>query len=274
VEFSFSTQVNVLSMYFDPPLDTEILSTGETVTLRINTELTGGEKVMADILVEDKQGNTLNVLVPFRTRNDRLPGLVINEIRTDYSNSSGNLRIEFIELKALSPGNLGALRLFAAYDMGEDPLWEFPPAEVKKGEYIVVHTRSREAGTVDETGSLSASAGVDALPAARDFWIPGNKKILHSTNAVYAMDQDGTILDGVYILDTGCAINDSVSGAAEKMEAQGAWTGSPVNADKTSATATICRNEKKADGNTAADWYVTATSSATPGKANSQKRAK
>jgi hypothetical protein len=274
VEFSFSVPVKVMSMYFDPPLDTEVLSTGETVTLRINTELAGGEKVTADILVEDKRGNTLNVLVPFRVRNNRLPGFVINEIRTDYSNSGGTLRVEFIELRITSPGNLGALRLFAAYAKGEDPLWEFPPVEVKTGDYIVVHTRSRETGIVDETGSVSASAGADALPTARDFWVPGDKKILHSTNAVYAMDQDNTILDGVYILDAGCAINENVIKAVEKMEAQGAWTGSPVNVDKTSATATICRDQSKADSNTAADWYVTEKSSATPGAKNSVTRAK
>jgi hypothetical protein len=198
---------------------------------------------------------------------------VINEIRTDYSNS-GTLRVEFIELRTTSPGNMGALRLFAAYAVGEDPLWEFPPVEVKTGDYIVVHTRSRETGIVDEADSPSVSAGIDARPAAWDFWIPGDKKVLHSTNAIYAMDQDDNILDGVYILDLKPVPNENVTKAVEKMEAQGAWTGAPVDVQKTTATATISRDQNKADSNSAADWYVTATSSATPGTKNSEKRAK
>jgi alcohol dehydrogenase class IV len=72
--------------------------------------------VSTDILVEDKNKNTLNVLISFRTRNDRMPEVVINEIRTAYSNP----RVEFIELKTTSAGNLGGMRLFAAYENGND----------------------------------------------------------------------------------------------------------------------------------------------------------
>ncbi|MDR1929549.1 MAG: hypothetical protein LBQ44_02860 [Treponema sp.] len=278
IQFYFSTPVKVLSMYFEPPLETELLGAGETLTLRIKTELPGGEKVTADLLVEDEKGNTLNVLFPFRTRNTRPPDLVINEIRTDYSNSGGKLRAEFIEIKALSSGSLGALRLFAAFEKGGEPLWEFPPAEVKAGEYIVLHTRNREGGVNETDGRLAASGGADAAPDARDFWTDREVK-LHSVNAFYLMDQDDRILEGVLIHDStlsskDSAARDNVERAAENMRAQGAWNGDPVNADKTTATATICRDETKADTNGAADWYVTASSSATPGKTNSEKRAK
>jgi hypothetical protein len=39
----------------------------------------GGERILADILVEDKDGNTLNVLVPFRSRNENFPSFIITE---------------------------------------------------------------------------------------------------------------------------------------------------------------------------------------------------
>ena len=271
VHFFFSREVKVTSVYFDPPMETEILGQGETVTVCFKSQLPEGSLVSTDILVEDKNHNTLNVLVSFRTRNNRMPELVINEIRTAYSKP----RVEFIELKTLSAGNLGAMRLFAAYDK-EDPIFEFPPVEVKKGEYIVLHTRSIEPGLVDELGTnLAESQGTDALPTARDFWMPGTLK-LHSTNAVYTMDQDDRIIDGLLLVSSDYKWKDSAAIAAKEMEKQGAWSGSEsgdaVNADGNTATRTICRDETKKNTHSAADWYITVTSGATPGKANNPGR--
>ena len=278
VNFFFSREVKVTSVYFDPPMETEIIGEGETVAVRFNPGLSGlplpgGSMVSADILVEDKNKNTLNVLISFRTRNDRMPELVINEIRTAYSNP----RVEFVELKALSAGNLGAMRLFAAYDK-EEPIFEFPPVEVKKGEYIVVHTRSIEPGIVDETGTnLAESKGTDALPTARDFWIPGSLK-LHDTNVIYLMDQDERIIDGVLLLSGAYKWKDSMTAPAREMARQGMWPGSePEDAfvpDGNTATRTINRDEYRPNSHSAADWYVTVTSGATPGKANNTGRYK
>ncbi|MDR2552123.1 MAG: hypothetical protein LBD31_03010 [Treponema sp.] len=273
VQFLFSSEVKVLSMYLDPPMETEILDQGETVNIRISTSLPGGSKVTADILVEDGNKNTLNVLASFRTRNSRMPAFVINEIRTAYSKP----KVEFIELKILKGGNLGALRLFAAYDKGEEPLFEFPPVEVRTGEYIVVHTRSIEEGLKDETGTnLSASRGTDSSPGARDFWIPGAVK-LHSTNALYGMDQDNRIIDGVLLSNSEYKWKEPVAAAARLMADQGAWAGpepgDAFNSDGNTATRTICRTAQP-DSNSAADWYITVTSGATPGKANNPGRYK
>jgi hypothetical protein len=275
--FLFSREVNVVSIYFDPPMETEILDQGETVTVRFNPAppepaLPGGTRVTADILVEDKSRNTLNVLVSFRTRNNRIPDLEINEIRTAYSRP----RVEFVELKALTAGNLGALRLFAAYAQ-EEPIFEFPPVEVKKGEYIVVHTRSIDPGIVDELGTnLAESQGTDASNTARDFWIPGSAKLLHDTNAIYLMDQDNRIIDGVLLASSTYKWRDSVAAAAKEMALQGVWPGSEpedaVNADGNTATRTINRNETRKNSRSAADWYITVTSGATPGKPNNPGR--
>ena len=275
VNFYFSRDVKVTSMYFDPPMETEILSQGEMIAVRFNSALPGGSLVSTDILVEDKSRNTLNVLVSFRTRNERMPELVINEIRTAYSNSNGNARVEFVELKALSAGNLGAMRLFAAYEK-EEPIFEFPPAEVKKGEYIVVHTRSIEPGIVNETGTnLGESKGNDALSTARDFWMPGTLK-LHDTNVIYIMDQDDNIMDGVLLLSSNYKWKDSMTSPAREMARQGMWSGSEpddaVNTNGNTATRTINRDEHRQNSHSAADWYVTVTSGATPGKANNTNR--
>ena len=267
VDFYFSRDVKVESVYFDPPMEAKVLGEGEKVTVRYDASLPGGSLVSADILVEDKDRNTLNVLISFRTRNNRMPDLVINEIRTAYSKP----KVEFIEFKALSAGNLGAMRLFAIYQKDE-PIFEFPPVEVKKGEYIVLHTRSIEPGITDELGTnLAESKGTDASPAARDFWIPGALK-LHGTNVIYTMDQDGNILNGVQLISGDYKWKDSLAQAALEMENQGKWSGDAVKTDGNTATRTICRDEKKKNSDSAADWYVTVTSGATPGRANNPNR--
>jgi len=272
VEFLFSREVKVSSLYFDPPLETAVLSQGQAVKISFNSTLPGGSKIAADLLVEDKSKNTLNVLVSFRTRNDRMPELLINEVRAAYSKP----KVEFVELKVLTAGNLGAMRLFAAYE-SEAPIFEFPSVEVKAGEYIVVHTRSIEEGLVDETGTkLGESGGTEALTTARDFWIPG-AQILHSTNAIYLLDQDDKVLNGVTLFGSKYKWTDRVAAAAEFLAAQNAWKGAgpedAADSEGNTATRSICR-AAGANTNSAADWYVTATSSATPGAVNSTKRYK
>jgi hypothetical protein len=268
VDFLFSSAVKVVSMYFDPPMEAEALTQGETVKIRYETSQPGGSKITADLLVEDKDRNTLNILVNFRTRNNRMPDFVINEIRTSYSKP----KVEFIELKTLQAGNLGALRLFAAYDKEKEAIFEFPPVEVKAGEYVVVHSRSIESGLVDETGTtLTESKGTDAS-SGRDFWIPGVLK-LHSTNAIYAMDQDNRIIDGVLLVNSKYPWKEPVAAAASLLVSQGAWAegdGEAVNSDGESVTRTICRGSR--DSNSSSDWYITVTSGATPGRPNNPGR--
>jgi len=273
VEFLFSREVKIASLYFDPPLETEVLGQGEAVRVRFNSTLPGGSKIAADLLVEDKAKNTLNVLVSFRTRNNRMPDVLINEIRAAYSKP----KAEFVEIRVLTAGNLGGMRLFAAYE-SEEPIFEFPPVEVKAGDFLVVHTRSIEEGIKDETGAkVTESGGTDASGSARDFWIPGALK-LHSTNAIYLADQDDKALSGVTLFNESYKWTDRVAAAARLLSAQNAWKGpNPEDAVDTggnTVTRTICRSPSGANTNSAADWYVTATSSATPGGANSAKRYK
>jgi len=272
VEFYFSSAVKVASLYTDPPLETEIVSQGETVKARFSSTLPGGSKIAADILVEDNSKNTLNVLVTFRTRNNRVPGMLINEVRTAYSKP----KVEFVEIRILKAGNLGGVRLFAAYS-SDEPVYEFPPVEVKAGEYIVVHTRSMEEGLVDETGtSLAKSGGTDSSANARDFWRPEALK-LHGTNVIYLLDQDDVALNGLTLIHDSYKWTDKVAAAAEFLVAQKAWKGSrpedAVDANGNTATRTICRTTG-ANTNSAADWYIAATSCATPGTANNPKRYK
>ncbi|MDR2483058.1 MAG: hypothetical protein LBD08_05430 [Treponema sp.] len=282
ISFRFSLPVRVKSLVFDPPLEAELVSEGAQVRVRLHIPLEGGRKVTADMLVEDEHGNTLAVLVPFRTKNDRVPALLITEVRTEYAKP----KAEFVELKTFSAGNLGAVRLFIAGAGMDTPVFEFPPVEVRAGEYIVIHLRNLHEG-LDEIGeNLEATPYTkdnEALAEARDFWVPGSKKLLRKTDAVMVIDQDDRILDGLLLSENPDPWwkDEKMVMAAEMLTAQGAWESAgakvPGPADavfsaRTTTTRSICRDETGTDTGSSADWYITASSNATPGKVNSIKR--
>jgi len=261
-------------------LEAESVEDGREVRISFARPPGEGRKITADILVEDSDRNSLNVIVPFRTRNDRMPLLVFNEIRFD--NSSSSKKVEFVEFKVLQGGNLGAVRLFVAYQSMTEPFYEFSPAEVKTGEYIVLHTRTVEEGCVDETGQdLGLSKGIDASITARDFWIPGNKKLLHNTNGLWLLDQDDKIIDALLLCETpdlsGVSVSliNAFSAAAKFLDSKKAWlpdSSKAVITGGTTNTRTLCRDENIPHERRAENWYITATSSATPGETNSTKR--
>jgi hypothetical protein len=283
IAFQFSLPVTVRSLNFDPPQEIDKIDGGSIVTVSLQNPPDGGERIMADILVEDQTGNTLNVLVPFRTRNENIPSFIITEVRTEYSKP----RVEFVELRMLTAGNLGALRMFTAGNGADAPLFEFPPAEVKAGEYVVVHLRSLDPAALDETGEnlelTPYSKDNEAQPEARDFWIPGAKKWLtKKAGAVYFADQDDRIIDAVlyseFTTDPWWQ-DEKMAKTAELLGGTGAWIAEsipgPENAvlsRNTTATRSICRDETVPDSDSAADWYITAAGCSTPGKPNNTKR--
>lgn len=282
IQLEFSLPVSLSSLRFDPPLDIESVTEGALIRVHLAKDMKGGEPFVADLLVEDDTGNTLNVLIPFRARNDRVPGFIITELRTEYANP----RVEFVELRTLSPGNMGAVRLFiAGLGMGE-PVFEFSPVEVEAGEYLLIHLRTLDQNSLDETGDdPDLSPGSEAVPGARDFWVPGGVKRLRKTDAVLLLDQDDRVVDAVLLTENPDTpwTREGLDQAADILKAQGAWFPQEddgkrpgpqdgVGSKGTTATRTICRDEAREDSNTAADWYIAATSQATPGKPNSVKR--
>jgi hypothetical protein len=293
LSFQFSLPVKVVSLNFDPPAEVEGVDEGDTVTVTLSEPLNGGERFVADLLVEDGMRNTLNVLIPFRARNERIPELLITELRTEVS----KLKVEFVELKTLNAGNLGALRLFITTNSTDIPVFEFPPVEVAEEEYLVVHLRSAEAGIVDELeDDLGESGGTETNSESRDFWVPEATERFRKTDGVYLLDQDDRIIDAVIFSETADVwwTKETLAATAEFLGEQGAWmpitaAGSgddlssgktavipapadAVDSSKTTNTRSISRDETLPDSNTAADWYITVTSGATPGKPNNPNR--
>ena len=280
VEFEFSRPVTVTSIYLEPETEIAWVENGSTVKVKLEESPPPGVAFTADILAEDADRNTVNVLVEFRSRNNRMPALVINELRTEYSKP----RSEFIEFKMITAGNLGAMRIFIAGN-NKPFIYEFLPVEVKAGEYVVLHLRTLEDASIDEYGEdLAESGGTDSSPDARDFWVPGAVKMLNKTGMVYVLDQDDIVLDAVMISETPDSWwkKEHLAEAADFLFQQGAWkstdgkTCRPADAVdtspvKTAATRSISRDETAVNSKTAADWFVTATGGATPGKPNAAK---
>jgi len=288
IVFRFSLPVRVVSLDFDPALEAESIEDGQEVKVTFAQPLEEGSKITADILVEDSDKNSLNVIVPFRARNDRMPALVFNELRTEYTKP----KVEFMEFIVPENGNLGAMRLFIAGYSLSKPVYEFQPAEVKAGEYLVLHLRSIEEGCVDETGQdLALSGGTEASKDARDLWISGSAKLFHKTDALWLMDQDDRIIDAVLLCESPAAEwsakDRNIAAAAEFLARNGAWLPpsgetpdedwipgptDAINSTGTTLTRTICRDETLSAERRAANWYITANSGASPGKANNPKR--
>ena len=281
INFHFSQPVKVTSLHFSPAILLEEVEDGSTVRVNFSGGPGPGERLTADLLAEDGSGNTINVLVPFRTRNDRVPPLRITELRTEYSKP----KCEFIEMKTLKSGNLGALRVFIAGNYKAPLVYEFPSIETAEGEYITLHLRTTEESNRDELdANLDESGGADASASARDIWIPGTAKLLHKTDAVYLLDQDDRVVDAVMISESADPWwnKDYLAEAAEFLFGKGAWKdsegkmcspGGAVQSAGTTVTRTVCLDEAAAENSGTADgWYITATNGATPGKPNNPKR--
>jgi len=280
ITFEFSREVRVTSLSLIPDIAVASIENGSTVKVTLNENTEPGMQITADLLAEDEHKNTINVLIPFRARNNRMPKLVINEVRTEYSNP----RVEFIEFKIETSGNLGAMRVFTAGGSQKPSIYEFSPVEVKKDEYVVLHLRNREEECRDEyTDNLAESGGTDSSANARDFWIPGTVKRINKTGVIYLLDQDDHVLDAIMFSEKPDTwwTKDYLAEAAEFLYSKGAWKSksgnicSPadaLNSAGTTATRTICRDETIENSGTAANWYIVAASNATPGGKNSIKR--
>jgi len=286
ITFEFSCAVKVTSLSLEPDIAVASIEDGSTVKVTFNENAEPGMLIIADLLAEDEHKNTINVLIPFRARNSRMPKLVINEICTESASAAAGKKEEFIEFKMKSSGNLGAMRVVinGNTNAAKKTVYEFSPVEVKKDEYMVLHLRTYNLESKDEyTDALDESVGVNASPTARDFWIPENTKLLHKTAMIYVLDQDDRVLDAVMISENPDTwwTKDYFAETAEFLFNSGAWKSgnegicSPQDAvasGKATNTRTICRDETVENSGTAKDWYITDTSCATPGKPNNPKR--
>ena len=177
----------------------------------------------------DENGNTLTFCVPFIGFNGRIPKIVISGIHPQFASASngGGAKCEFVELYALTDGNIAGLAIQSAAD-GIDRAFTLPAAEVKAGDVIVVHLRTKGEGCVSETGSdLALSSGWYTSSAVRDIWSPNEKACLgDKEDAIMLVDAfTGDVLDAVLYAhpETAAWSNENVKVAVQKIAAKGIW---------------------------------------------------
>ena len=202
-----------------------------------------GQKYILDAELEDESGNTLTVQVEFKGFNDRIPSLVMSELRMKKkSKKSGP---EFVEFYALSSGNTSGLALVSGAN-GEENRYEFPAMEVKAGEYIVLHLRNDCEGSVDETGTkLSLATAPDCSNTARDLFAPRgdkDKRFLGiGSDVIYLQNVNtGELYDALLVVDKKKnpeKIPDSLLDAALLVERSGLWLDADGNPSCTVASA-------------------------------------
>lgn len=216
---------------------------------------------------QDESGNTITFSLTFAGYNNRIPPVILNEVRTEYTKPKS----EFVELRVLEDGNIGGLTVYNACD-GEKLMYVFPSVEVKKGEFIVLHYRTLEEACKDELLSLDESGGTDSCPAARDFWVKDTKARIGLQDVILIKSSSsGSILDALLLSESGKENwkTAELEKAARSAYECGAWSSGwePKDAfcsDNVTTTRTINR---QIDGS----WITAASGGASPGRENSTK---
>ena len=203
-----------------------------------------------------------------------IPKMMINELRTE----AGRNKVEFVEFRMLSPGNLSGTKV-SVYKSGAHAPAEFvfPARKVAEGELAVLYLRTPEDGEADSSRD------------AHNFWLPGSNSHLNKNGAVYVEDREGTGICALMVSESADPAwwahqaRSHFAALAQSFFEKGLWKSAeggvagPADAVMsagigTGYTRSISRDEGVPNSMTSADWYVTAKGGATPGRDNNPKR--
>ena len=254
----------------------------DELRLYMDAPLKPGSEYWIDAIVEDASGNMSSIVVSVYGLNEELPRILINEFVCKGSST----RPDWVELRVLEAGNLGGMTLYEGSPGTWDSRFVFPDVSVETDDYIIVHFKPEGIpDEINETTRRDESGGRDSHPEAWDFWVEGGDGIANSTGALSLTTYPGgPIVDAVlystrrYDPDSplrGFGLASQLRMFEEIVEA-GAWkiAGTTVipedgiNPDKSTATRSINRGSDARDTDTALDWHIGPTRSASPGYAN------
>ena len=204
--------------------------------------------------VEDKAGNTLTFCVPFCGFNSCVPKLVMTEVQPKYKKYKENVyRCEFVELLALTDGNLSGIELISAAD-GEAKKYVFPALEIKAGEVFIVHLRSSGNGCHNETEDLNASSAPHSGKNVRDIWASNDKARLSDNSDIIVLRNNinGKLLDAVmYAAEDATEWGKGMTSLAEEVCESGIYESADVSEAEinsgigSSAQKSFCRMDAK-----------------------------
>jgi len=267
VSFAFNKPVFINEARFDPPV-TLAESYWEEGILHLVTEelLEAGEEYWLDAIIRDDAGNLASMLVNFYGLNENMPELLINEF---VARGSGN-NPDFVELRMMSSGNLGGITVYN----GSPSQWTsrvvLPTEEVAAGDLIVIHFRE----------------GRREIPGVLNIHVPDGTGLPTTSGGITVTAfPDGPLLNAVLWSDRTYdpASDRRGFGTAaqlrifEEVVALGGWSvrgdyvvpDDGIDPDGHTATRSINRYNDGRNTDSPADWYIVATSEASPGQQNS-----
>lgn len=264
--------------------DAEAESSLVHVVFTESQQLEVGATYIFSGIAHDQQGNSLLFQVPFYGFNRNVAGVVLSEVSSEYDKP----KVEFIELYVHRSGNLAGIELCSVNKNFE---YVFPAVEVAAGEYIVLHMRTleEESGHVDELdNNLSASTASDSCAEVRDLWISSTSEIIGTSDVLVLRERaKGKLMDALLYISP--KVSDTskkkILPAGEDVIAEGGWIAgedgdSWLSSDGITLTRTLSRQniaeiQRMAEEGltipvpSKEDWFVVATSCATPGLPNS-----
>lgn len=277
------TMVEELKIY--PELEISRVSTREKAIILTVSPQTPGNEYTLEGVVEDACGNSLSFMARIYGYNPSIPELLINEFTTRGT----GYHPDVVELRILSPGNMGGVTLY----QGTPDNWRdrliFPPFEVAEDDFIIVHFKPEGLPEeINETGAMDLSGGLDASDDAFDFWIAEGSGISGNNGVISLYEQPGgRIIDGVLYSDRtsesdttyrGFGTRDALERADELVADQG-WIISfdlarpedAVSPEGSTGTRSICRSSQSLDTDSLVDWHIVPTRGATFGYTNSDE---
>ncbi len=265
----------------------EILISGEEgnkIIISPEEELSPGKLYKAALTVEDPKGNSCHFILPFRGWNPNVPSLLINELNPKGSKNSPDC----IELYASTGGNCAGMALFYGSARFHKYRYIFPPLELKKGDYIIIHCRREFLDNEkDESSQKDECKGKLCSDEAWDLWLTEDQG-LSGSNGVLSLYNcpEGEMLDAVIYTNRSSKPDENHLGwtgqtfdQVSQVNSEKQWLFSSdlippeeaVSSKQTTATRSLCRNSLSEDSNTAADWHTVPTGKKSFGKANSDE---
>lgn len=201
--------------------------------------------------VEDKAGNSLTYCVPFCGYNSRIPKIIMTEVQVKYKKYKEDaFRCEYVELLALTSGNLSGLELVSAAD-GEGKKFVLPAVEVKAGEVILLHLRSAGSGCISEYEDYNESTALYSGRDVCDIWSDNTKARLSDNSDIIIIRNsvDGSVFDAImYAAEDALEWGKGMASFAEAVGKTGIYEGISVSDAEinsglgSSAVKSFCRN--------------------------------
>ncbi len=204
--------------------------------------------------VEDKAGNTLTWCVPFCGFNSHLPKLILTEVQVKYKKYKEDaFRCEYVELLALTDGNLSGLELLSAAD-GDGKKFALPALSVKAGDVFLLHLRSAGSGCITETENLNESTALYSGKNVRDIWSENTKARLSDNSDIIVIRNGvtGAVLDAMMYATEDAVEWGKMASVAEEVAAAGIYESADVSEAEinsglgSSAIKSFCRTDAAA----------------------------